>query len=93
MYDITETIVAHATDPKVAFIAATVFGYCLYKFMIMTNRRSHQFSKDSDEMDNNVVKISINLVFNCLKKFVQLLTINSQYLQLYFLYIGIHGQI
>ncbi|CAL1685530.1 unnamed protein product [Lasius platythorax] len=55
MYDITETIVAQATDPKVAFIAATVFGYCLYKFMIMINRRSHQFSKGSDEMDNNVV--------------------------------------
>ncbi|CAL1685531.1 unnamed protein product [Lasius platythorax] len=54
MYDITETIVAQATDPKVAFIAATVFGYCLYKFMIMINRRSHQFSKGSDEMDNNV---------------------------------------
>lgn len=55
MYDVTETIVAHATDPKVAFIAATVFGYCLYKLMVMINRRSHQFSEESDEVDNNVV--------------------------------------
>ncbi|XP_029674377.1 peptidyl-tRNA hydrolase 2, mitochondrial-like [Formica exsecta] len=56
MYDVTETIVAQATDPKVAFIAATVFGYCLFRFMGMIKDRSHQFSEDSeDEMDNNAV--------------------------------------
>lgn len=70
MYDVTETIVAHATDPKVAFIAATVFGYCLYKLMVMINRRSHQFSEESDEVDNNVVKLSIHLLFNCLKNVI-----------------------
>ncbi|KAL6436880.1 hypothetical protein ACFW04_004920 [Cataglyphis niger] len=55
MYDITETIVSQATDPKVAFIAATVFGYCLYRLMGMIKEKSHQFSEDSDEMDNNMV--------------------------------------
>lgn len=67
MYDVTESIVAQATDPKIAFIAATVFGYCLYRLMTLMKERK-QFSEDSDEMDNNVVKISIPLVFNCLKK-------------------------
>lgn len=67
MYDITETIVSQATDPKVAFIAATVFGYCLYRLMGMIKEKSHQFSEDSDEMDNNMVKISIHLI-NCVKK-------------------------
>lgn len=82
MYDVTETIVAQATDPKVAFIAATVFGYCLFRFMGMIKDRSHQFSEDSeDEMDNNAVKISIHLVINCLKKLHSTIN-NLQYLQL-----------
>lgn len=67
MYDVTEAIVAQATDPKIAFIAATVFGYCLYRLMMLTKERK-QFSEDSDKMDNNVVKISIPFVFNCLRK-------------------------
>ncbi|XP_011170736.1 peptidyl-tRNA hydrolase 2, mitochondrial [Solenopsis invicta] len=56
MDDITETIVAQATDPKVAFMAAALFGYCLYKFMTMANRRSpRNIAEDSDETDDDDV--------------------------------------
>lgn len=56
MDDIAETIVAQATDPKVAFMAAAVFGYCLYKLMIMARRKDPQpIAEDSDETDDDVV--------------------------------------
>jgi len=91
MYDVTESIVAQAIDPKIAFIAATVFGYCLYRIMRMTKGRSHQFSEDSDEMDNNVVKISIHFVFNYLTK-IHSIT-NNIYNCVFFLYKGIYRQV
>lgn len=57
MHDIIETIIANATDPKVAFTAAAVFGYCLYKFIIMSSRRSSQVMEDPDEItDYDIVK-------------------------------------
>jgi len=56
MDDIAETIVAQATDPKVAFMAAALFGYCLYKLMTMASRKSPQsFVEDSDETDDEDV--------------------------------------
>jgi len=59
MDDIAENIVAQATDPKVIFMAATVFGYCLYKFhkqMTTVNRKNPQsFTEDSDETDDDDV--------------------------------------
>ncbi|XP_024891244.1 peptidyl-tRNA hydrolase 2, mitochondrial-like [Temnothorax curvispinosus] len=54
--DLAEAIITQATDPKVAFMAAVVFGYCLYKLMTMANRRSPQsFTEDSDETDDDGV--------------------------------------
>lgn len=56
MDDLAETIVAQATDPKVAFMAAAVFGYCLYKLMIMAKRKEPQsLTEDSDETDDDGV--------------------------------------
>ncbi|KAG5321306.1 PTH2 hydrolase, partial [Pseudoatta argentina] len=58
MDNIAETIVAQATDPKVAFMAAALFGYCLYKLMTMMNRKSPQqssFVEDSDDTDDDDV--------------------------------------
>jgi len=67
MDDIAQTIVAQATDPKVAFMAAALFGYCLYKLMTVVNRKSLQqssFTEDSDETDDDdVVKKTILLEF------------------------------
>ncbi|KYM97549.1 Peptidyl-tRNA hydrolase 2, mitochondrial [Cyphomyrmex costatus] len=65
MDDFAEIIVTQATDPKVAFVAAAVFGYCLYKLITMTNRKSSQknsFAEDSDETDDDVKK-TISLVY------------------------------
>lgn len=60
MQNLTETIVSRATDPVVAFTAATVFGYCLYKLMVITIRRNPPVKiireEDSDEADINMVK-------------------------------------
>lgn len=54
MDDIIRAIVEQAMDPKVAFMAAAVFGYCLYKLIIMANRKSPQsFTEDSDETDDD----------------------------------------
>lgn len=50
--DITQTIVAQATDPKVAFMAAAVFGYCLYKFMA-SRKSPRAIAEDSDETDDD----------------------------------------
>jgi len=57
MDSITESIVAQASDPKVAFMAAAVFGYCLYRFMTMVNWKNPQSSRmeDSDETDDEGV--------------------------------------
>lgn len=59
MDDIAENIIAQATDPKVIFMAAAVFGYCLYKFrkqVTMVNKKSPQsFTEDSDETDDDDV--------------------------------------
>ncbi|XP_011872557.1 PREDICTED: peptidyl-tRNA hydrolase 2, mitochondrial [Vollenhovia emeryi] len=61
MDGIAETIIAQATDPKVAFMAAALFGYCLYKLMAMTRRKSSQsFAKDSDETDDDDVAYTDN---------------------------------
>jgi len=51
MNGIVQTTVAQALDPNIAFIAAIVFGYCLYRFIVMTNKNS---SDDSDETDAEV---------------------------------------
>jgi len=58
MYDIIETIVTHATDVRVIFAAASVFGYCLYKLMTMGKRKNNKnkYSEDSEDTDNNVVR-------------------------------------
>lgn len=56
MDDLAETIIAQATDPKVAFMAAAVFGLCLYKLMTMANRKNPQpITEDSDETDDDGV--------------------------------------
>jgi len=56
MDDFVETIVTQATDPKVVFMFAAVFGYCLYKIMITANKKSPQsFAEDSDETDDDNV--------------------------------------
>ncbi|XP_012528404.1 peptidyl-tRNA hydrolase 2, mitochondrial [Monomorium pharaonis] len=56
MDDIIQAIVAQATDPKVAFMAAAVFGYCLYKLMTVPNRKNSQaIVEDSDETDDDDV--------------------------------------
>lgn len=55
MDDFAETIVAQATDPKVAFMAAAVFGYCLYKLTMAKRKSPQTFTEDSDETDDDVV--------------------------------------
>lgn len=58
MDDIVATIIREATDPKVAFMAAALFGYCLYKLMNMRSRKSPQSllpAEDSDETDDDDV--------------------------------------
>ncbi|XP_011693768.1 PREDICTED: peptidyl-tRNA hydrolase 2, mitochondrial isoform X1 [Wasmannia auropunctata] len=55
---IIDTIVAQATDPKVAYMAAVLFGYCLYKLITMTMNRKNPRSRaevDSDETDDDDV--------------------------------------
>ncbi|XP_018301236.1 peptidyl-tRNA hydrolase 2, mitochondrial isoform X2 [Mycetomoellerius zeteki] len=55
MDNIVETIIAQAIDPKVAFMAATIFGYCLYKRITMYRKSPQQSSlaEDSDETDDD----------------------------------------
>ncbi|XP_011646424.1 peptidyl-tRNA hydrolase 2, mitochondrial-like [Pogonomyrmex barbatus] len=53
MDDFVESIVVQATDPKVAFLAATIFGYCLYKLMMNRKNSRVSSSQDSDETDDD----------------------------------------
>lgn len=55
MSSIIQSLVTNATDPKIAFAAATLFGYCLYKLMVMTNKPNVQQLEGSDKIDNNIV--------------------------------------
>lgn len=48
-----------ATDEKIGFAIATLIGYCLYKIMLIINKRKLQSS--SNETLNMVINVKIYL--------------------------------